>query len=246
MNLEIVHVGAVGMDIGADGMPGAMNEIFSEAGLFYMSADRSIDFPSSDLTFRGDSFLHGLHSGVARLRDDLEYLAHTIRWGLAHGSRPRNIVVHSVGRILLGPDIQQDEIALTDGGRSLFLRLVMRVAAVGIHGNDGRVVRNQIFTGESLHEPVLNVTLGCAAIADAATDLLEGGGGDGVNRIARSKVSLDLLLGPGSFELRHQVTGTDHVLAQPADHFQRAAVHQRNVEDQVVRRILHGDVAKIR
>jgi len=45
------------MDIGADGMPGAMNEIFSEAGLFYMSADRSIDFPSSDLTSRDFSIV---------------------------------------------------------------------------------------------------------------------------------------------------------------------------------------------
>src|SRR2546430_14039948 len=151
----------------------AMNEVISVAGLLDVSTHRLIYFPSSDLTARGDSFLHGLHSGIARLSDDLEYLAHSIRWCLAHESRPRDVVVHGFRRIFFGPHIQQDKIALTDRRGSFRLRLVVWVAAIGIHRDDGRVVRNQIFAGEGFHEPMLNVTFCCAAVADPPPDLLE-------------------------------------------------------------------------
>src|SRR6266550_24247 len=101
----------------------------------------------------------------------------------------------------------------------------MWVATVRIHGDDGRVVGYEIFAGEGFHKPLLDLTLGCAPIADAPSNFLKSSSGDGVNRIAGRKMSLDLLIRPGGFELRHQVTGADHVLAQPANHFQRTAIH---------------------
>ena len=33
MNFEVIHVRAVGMNFGADGMPGAMDEVLPEAGV---------------------------------------------------------------------------------------------------------------------------------------------------------------------------------------------------------------------
>ncbi len=56
-------------------------------------------------------------------------------------------------------------------------------------------------------------------------------------------MSFDLLVAPGSFELRNQVGGTDHIFPQPAQQLDGPAIDQRNREDDVVGRILHGDVA---
>src|ERR1700683_1844117 len=56
-------------------------------------------------------------------------------------------------------------------------------------------------------------------------------------------MSFNLLFAPGSFELRYQVGGTDYVLAQATQQLDGSAIDQRNGEDDVVRRILHGDVA---
>src|SRR2546429_6130292 len=159
-------------------MSGAMNKVIPVAGLLDMSTHCLIYFPSRDLTSRGHSFLHRLHSGIARLGDDLEYLTHPIRRRLAHESRPGDVVVNGVGRILFGPHIQQDKIALTDRRGSFRLRLVVWVAAIGIHRDDAPGVRHQIFAGEGFPEPMLNFTFGCAAVADPPPDLLESLGGD--------------------------------------------------------------------
>ncbi len=84
-----------------------------------------------------------------------------------------------------------------------------------------------------------------SAVAHAPADLLESRCGDGVDRIARREVRLDLFFAQGRLKLRHQVAGTDHVLAQSADQIDGAAIYQRNGEDQIIGRILHRDVAMI-
>ena len=48
------------------------------------------------------------------------------------------------------------------------VRLVVRIAGVGIHRHDRRIVGHQILAGERFHEPLLDLVLGGAAIADAA------------------------------------------------------------------------------
>ena len=53
---------------------------------------------------------------------------------------------------------------------------------------------------------------------------------------------LNLLVTQSSLELRHQVAGAEHVLAEPSNQFQSTAINQRDVENHVVGRVLHGDV----
>src|SRR5436190_15643770 len=206
-------------------MAGAMNKIFAEAGLLDMGANCPIYFPSRDLTSSRDRILYGAYADIARLSDDPEYLADSIRRWFAYRSCPGNVVVHGARSVFLSPHIQQDEIAFADRRGTLCLRLVVRIAAMGVHRDNGRVVGNQIFAGESFHEPLLDVTLRRASVADTPPNFLKRGCGDGVNRITRGKMSPDLFIRPCGFELGHQVTGADHVLAQPANHFQRAAIH---------------------
>ena len=82
-----------------------------------------------------------------------------------------------------------------------------------------------------------------AAVAHAAPDFLEGGGGDRVHLLAGGEMGFDLFVEQRGLEARDQVGGADDVLAKAADQFHRAGVHQRDGEHDVVRRVLHGEVA---
>ncbi len=125
------------------------------------------------------------------------------------------------------------------------VRLVVRIAGVGIDRHDRRIVGQQILAGEGFHEPLLDFVFLGAAVAHAFADLFECRRDNGVDAVARREVRLDLLFAPGGFELRHQVRGTDDVLSQAAQQVDGAAVHQRNGEHAVVRRVLHGQVAML-
>ena len=60
----------------------------------------------------------------------------------------------------------------------------MRIATVRIHGNDRRIVGQQVFALESFHDPLLHLVFVGTAVTHAAPDFLERGGGDWVDRIA--------------------------------------------------------------
>ena len=125
------------------------------------------------------------------------------------------------------------------------MQRVVRVAAIGIDCDQGRIVGHEILTPEGFHEPLLHFVFVSAAVAHTPADLLESRRGDGVNRIARREVRLDLFFAQSGFEQGHQIARTDHILAQSADQVDGARVHQRNGEDQIVGRILHRDIAMI-
>ena len=85
------------------------------------------------------------------------------------------------------------------------MRCVVRIAAVRIHCHHGRIVGNQVFALECFQNPLLHFVFVGAAITHAAANFLECGCGDGVNRVARGEVGLDLLVGESGFEQRHQI-----------------------------------------
>ncbi len=76
MNLEVVHVGAIGMDVGADGMSGAMNKIIAVPGLLNVAAGSAVDFPPGDASAAVDGVEHRLHPGVARIAHNVENFLH--------------------------------------------------------------------------------------------------------------------------------------------------------------------------
>ena len=85
--------------------------------------------------------------------------------------------------------------------------------------------------------------LGGAARADAAADFLEGLGGDGVDGVAGFEVSLDLVVGPSGFKLSDEVGGADDIFAKAANEIGGASVDHGDGKDDIVGRVLHGDVA---
>ena len=122
-------------------------------------------------------------------------------------------------------------------------RLVVRVSGIGVDGYDRRIVGKQVLAAKRFHEPLLDFMFRGSTVAGAPADFLKGCGHDRIHAVAGGKVSLDLFFAPGRFELRDQVGGADHVLPQSAQQLDGAAIDQRDSEDDVVGRILHGDVA---
>ena len=102
--------------------------------------------------------------------------------------------------------------------------------AVRVDGDHRRVIGDEILALKRLEEPLLHGVFGGPAIAHAAADFRESRCRDAVDGVARRKMGLDLLVGPGSFELRDQVGGADDVLAQPADQVHGARIHERDRE----------------
>src|SRR5207302_4310372 len=78
VDLEVVHVGAVGVNLGADRMPGAMNEILPEAGLVDVITRGPVHFPAGHLAALSYSRLNGLDTGVAVPTHSLQNLARSI------------------------------------------------------------------------------------------------------------------------------------------------------------------------
>src|SRR5580704_10243920 len=85
------------------------------------------------------------------------------------------------------------------------VRLVMRIAAMGVDTNDGPVVSYEILALERLHEPLLNLILVRPTVADAPPNLLESFRSDRIHCHARFKVSLDLFVRPCRFEQCDQI-----------------------------------------
>ena len=72
MDFQIIHVRAVGVDFGADGMPGAMNEILLESCVLDVGTHRVVNLPSGSGLSRAHAIDDCFHSNVACLADYVE------------------------------------------------------------------------------------------------------------------------------------------------------------------------------
>src|SRR6202008_4099883 len=88
VNLQIVHVGPIRMDVGADGMSGAVNKIIAVAGFLDMPASGAVHFPAGNASSRLDGGQYGLHPDIARVAHNLKYFAHAPRESAADKAHP--------------------------------------------------------------------------------------------------------------------------------------------------------------
>src|SRR5258708_4050120 len=136
------------MDVGADGMSGAVNEIIAEALLLDVAASGAVYFPSGDAAPGVDCIGHGFYAGVASVAHNLENLAHAAGRRLADKTHPRDVVIHCSGCIFLPPNVEQDQIAFVNGNRMVVARLVLRLSVVGLYVYDWRPVRLKILAAK--------------------------------------------------------------------------------------------------
>ncbi len=55
---------------------------------------------------------------------------------------------------------------------------IVRIAGVGVHGNDRRIIGQQILAAKRFHEPLLDSVFRGSTIAGTLADFLEGSGHD--------------------------------------------------------------------
>ena len=164
---------------------------------------------------------------------------------LADEADPRQIAVDGPRFVQLGPQVDEDEIALFHrrivgaGGR-----LVVRVAAVRADADDRRMVRNEMVLLEVVEDAPLH--LGFAHRAVAADALGDEGEGDGVGRVGvlrRLQVHGPLLVVPAGLEPLDQVARRHDLDAGGAHQLDGAGVHPRDVGVGVARHVLHRHAA---
>src|SRR5262249_16628018 len=102
----------------------------------------------------------------------------------------------------------------------------MRIAAVGVYSDDGQVFSDKVFATECLSRPLLDLVFRRSAIAGATADLLEAGWNNGVDGIARAKMTGDLFFRPCGFKARYKIARADNFLAKAADQLNGSCINK--------------------
>src|SRR5215469_13676333 len=157
VNFEIIHVGTVAVDVGGNGMAGAVNKVLAVSGLGDGLTHRIIHLPPRDLPSGSNGILDKLDSSITRRPHHLEDFLDAIGHRVADETGPSDVVIHRVGHVLFAPDVEQNPIAFADRRRGGLFRPVMRVAAVRIHGNYRRIGSREILAPEGFYDPLLHV-----------------------------------------------------------------------------------------
>src|SRR5205807_3076257 len=100
--LEVVHVGAVAVDVFADRVPGAVNEIVAVAVTGDDGARGVVHLVTVERRARSHRVLHQTDGRVARLPDHVENLGVPARDFPAHEAGPGDVEVDRAGNSLLG------------------------------------------------------------------------------------------------------------------------------------------------
>src|SRR4051812_28356037 len=102
------------MDLGADRMPGAVDEIVAIAGLLNVPARGPVDLPSGDAAPRVSGIKDGFHSGIPGIAHDLKNIPHASGGRLTYETHPGDVVIDGGRCVFLSPDIEQHQIAFAD------------------------------------------------------------------------------------------------------------------------------------
>ena len=143
----------------------------------------------------------------------------------------------------LGPDVDEDEVAVEDGRGAELGGLIVGVGGVGTGGAVGAVIGPEAFALHGLLEEGDDLELvGVISGTSVVGDVLPAGGEDAVEALLRGVVRGDLVLGEDGLEEADEIGGADDILAEGADELYRSGVDHRDVHDGVARRVLHRDL----
>jgi len=130
-------LGAVAVGLLADVVAGPVDEGVAMAGALDHVAARAIDLEAAEGPSGGEGLFDQGDRCVAGLGDDLEDGGVLLGDGLADEADAGQVAVDAAGPVHLGPEVDQDEVALADLGVAAGHGLVVRVAAVGADADDG-------------------------------------------------------------------------------------------------------------
>ena len=139
---------AVAVQGDVDVVAGAVGEEVAEAGVADDGAGCVVGLPAGDGTAFGVGALDGVDGGVARVADGIEDELLAVGGFAADDAGPGDVVPDGGGVGLLGlagagqlgPDVDEDEVAVAQGARGLAGGLVVGVGGVGAGAAVGAMV----------------------------------------------------------------------------------------------------------
>src|SRR6267143_2288258 len=157
--LEVVHIRPAPMEILCDRVAGPVDEIFPVPALGDEVPRGIVDVAPSDGFLLRERFLQEVQRCVAGVPYDLKDLDVFFRDRAPQVPDPGNVVVGRTRFVLLGPQIQQNEIAGLNVGVKVFGRLVVGIAAIRVHGTVRRLHGHEAVFLKSPGHELLNVVL---------------------------------------------------------------------------------------
>ena len=190
--------------------------------------------------------MHQLPGGVAGAGHDAEDLL--AGWSVGEAAQtphPGDVGVDAAGRLLLGPEVDQQEVALADRRGVSGARLVVGIGAVGVDAHDRVRLGPQAGLLEGVQDEALDgVLVDLVAAPQGVGHAVEGLEGDPVEVDVGAAVPGELLLAPGGGEALGQVGGGDQLDARRAQQLGGAGVQPRDAGQLVVRAVLGGQPAE--
>src|SRR6185369_3333294 len=238
VGLQVVHVGALAVVRGADGVPGAVEEVLAVAGFLDHRARRVVDLEAADRLVR-IAALHQLPGGVAGARDVGEDLVLAVGGRGSTDAAPGDVGVDARRLLLLGPQVDEQEVAGLDGFAVAGTGLVVRIGAVGVDADDRIALAPHPGLREGVDDPALHgVLVHHVAAAEDLADAVERFEDDAVQVDVGAAVAGELLLAPGGGEPLRQIGGGDQLGAGGAHQLGGAGVKARDGGELVVRAVL--------
>src|SRR5690242_1461241 len=160
MGLQVVHVRTCSMNLRADAMPCAMEEILSETILLNKVSRLVVHLITSGLLAGFYFFEHKVGCLDPRISDHLEYVLDCAGHYIAAEPSPRNVIIGSSRLGQFGPQIYQGKICPFYCESSLPARLIMRIRRIGIHRHYWAMIRHQPSFLKVLADKLLNIEFG--------------------------------------------------------------------------------------
>lgn len=244
VGFEVVEVSAIAVDFLADGVSRAVDEGGSVACVFDDVTGRSVEFPALEGAALVVGFSGGGDGGVTGAGDDGEDFLIFFRDGGTDEGDPGEVAVDSARAVELGPEVEEDEVALADGGIvGSGLGFEVGIAAVRADADDGRAIGGEAVAVEVVHDGGLDLAFADRAapgamVGDEGPGEVEGGGGD----FFGFEVHGPLFGVPGCFKALDEVAGGDDAGSARGDELDGAGIDSSDVGDGVSRGVFHGEV----
>src|SRR5579863_5288576 len=150
---EIVHVRARPVYLGSDRVSCAVDKAIREAPAANVISRRVVNFESPNVTLRFDSAGDRFDGPISGIPNCFEHFQHAIGWGAAE-ARPGDVVEDGLGLIELCPHVDENEISGMNGSIGFRSWLVMRIASMGVHGDNRTAVGDHARHPELVEYPV--------------------------------------------------------------------------------------------
>ena len=129
VRFQAIHVDAVAMNRLANIVASAMEEILAVAGFLNHAARRAIHLPALQRLAGLHALLNQIHSGIAGFAHYSENLRVFLRHLRAQIADPGDVVIDAPRRLLLAPNIEQQQVAFLDRGGGFARGTVVRILA---------------------------------------------------------------------------------------------------------------------